>query len=139
MIYFQQSEVAEKFSTYPPSIKKCLLNLRRLIFEAAAELRVDGEMDETLKWGEPSYRSKHGSTLRIDWKASTPGQYFMFFHCRTRLVDTFKEIYGDQFIFDGNRAIVFNAQENIPETELKQCIKMSLNYHRIKHLPLLGA
>ncbi len=139
MTIFQNTEVAEKFSTYPPSIKTSLLSLRQLVFEAASELGINDEIEETLKWGEPSYRAKNGSTLRIDWKASTPDKYYMYFHCKTKLVDAFKELYRDQFIFDGNRAIVFKDNEDVPKTELKQCISMSLNYHRIKHLPLLGA
>ncbi len=46
--------VADVFNNYPPEMRKKLLFLRALIFETAAELDV-GEIEETLKWGEPSY------------------------------------------------------------------------------------
>ena len=113
MTDFQSKEVAEKFATYPPLIKTRLLDLRQLVFEAASQLGLESDIEESLKWGEPSYRTKYGSTLRIDWKASTPGQYFMFFHCQTKLIDTFKELHRDKFEFDGNRAIIFFENENV--------------------------
>lgn len=87
---------------------------------------------------EPSYLTKSGSTIRMDWKKSDPKQYAMYFHCKTKLVDTFKEIYRDKFNFEGNRAIVFSEDEEVPIEELKHCIALSLTYHSKKHLPMLG-
>jgi hypothetical protein len=130
--------VAQKFNSYPDEIKPKMLFLRQLILETAEMENID-RIEETLKWGEPSYLTKSGSTVRIDWKESTPRQYAMYFSCRTILVETFKEIYGDHFMFEGKRAIVFGVNETIPVEKLKHCISMSLKYHRIKHLPLLGA
>ena len=62
----------------------------------------------------------------------------MCFHCRTKLLDTFKELYGDKFKYDGNRAIVFNEDDEIATNELKHCISLSLTYHRRKNRPMLG-
>jgi len=143
-------QVSAIFEKYPQDIQQRLLHLRALIFEAAGEVENLGEIEETTKWGEPSYVSKQGSTIRIDWKEKNPDQYCIYFHCKTKLVDTFREIYSDLFNFDGNRAIIFQINrvepeatfgsllEKFPEKELKHCIALSLNYHRIKHLPLLG-
>jgi hypothetical protein len=39
----------------------------------------------------------------MDWKKANPEQYAMYFHCKTKLVDTFKELYRDVFKFEGNR------------------------------------
>jgi hypothetical protein len=113
--------------------------LRQLILETALNAEDVNKLEETLKWGEPSYLTKNGSTIRIAWKKTTPNQYFMYFHCKTKLVDTFKELYSDIFIFEGNRAIIFNENNEIPIKELKHCISLSLTYHLRKHLPLLGA
>ena len=63
----------------------------------------------------------------------------MYFNCNTSLVDTFRELYGDVFMFEGNRAIVFGEADEIPVAELKHCISLALTYHRVKRLPLLGA
>ena len=65
--------------------------------------------------------------------------YAMYFNCNTSLVDTFKELYGDLFNFEGNRAIVFNETDELVVNELKHCISLALTYHRVKRLPLLGA
>ena len=65
----------------------------------------------------------------MDWKESVPDQYAMYFNCNTRLVDTFREIYGDQFRFEGNRAIVFDEADPIPIDELSDCISLALTYH----------
>ena len=139
MRIIDNSVVAKKFSDYPDSIREKLLFLRQLILETAAEMSGVGEVEETLKWGEPSYITKTGSTVSIGWKASFPEQYAMYLNCKARLVDTFKELHGEQSHCEGNRAIVFYLNEDLPINELKQCISMSLNYHRIKHLPKLGA
>ena len=130
--------VADVFKNYPPEMRKKLLFLRTLIFKTAAELDV-GELEETLKWGEPSYIAKQGSTIRMDWKASDPEHYALYFNCNTTLVETFEALYGHLFCYEGKRAIVFTRMELIPLPQLRHCIGLSLQYHQLKHLPLLGA
>jgi hypothetical protein len=61
--------VAAVFGAYPKPLKAKLLALRRLIFETAAATKGVGTLQETLKWGQPSYlttETKSGSTIRID-------------------------------------------------------------------------
>lgn len=118
--------VADAFKSYSPNARKKLMNLRALIFEVAAQDKNIGELEECLKWGEPAYLAKHGSAVRINWKASSPTQFFIYFNCKTKLAETFKELYGDSFTYKGNRALEFNMADEIPLVPLK-------------HLPLLGA
>ncbi|WP_455208386.1 DUF1801 domain-containing protein [Kaarinaea lacus] len=132
-------EVAEIFSAYPVHMRKKMMFLRQLVFDTAAEIEGIGELEETVKWGEPSYVANVGSTIRMDWKKTNPTQYAMYFHCKTQLVDTFKELYRDKFRFEGNRAIIFHENDVIPVEELKHCIALSLTYHKRKKLPMLGA
>lgn len=139
MVKIRNPEVAEVFAAYPKHIKNKLMFLRQLVFDAASETEGVGKVEETLKWGEPSYLVKGGSTIRMDWIKSSPDHYAMYFHCQTKLVDTFKELYRDKFKFEGNRAIVFNESDEIPVEELKHCIALSLTYHSKKKLLLLGA
>ncbi len=127
------------FNKYPDSVRKRLLELRNLILETASETEEVSNLEETLKWSEPSYLTKYGSTIRIDWKEKSPDQFAIYFKCTSKLVSTFKSIYKNTFEFEGNRAIVFKLKRKIPKTELKHCISMALMYHKIKHLPLLGA
>jgi hypothetical protein len=130
--------VRAKFDNYPKIVRSQMLNLRRLILEAGEEIENLTEIEETLKWGEPSYLAKKGSTIRIDWKPKTPNQYAIYFKCTSKLVPTFKALYENLFSFEGNRAIVFQLDEEIPEAELKECIAAGLTYHSVKHLPMLG-
>ncbi len=85
----------------------------------------------------PEQKGKH-FTIRIDWKEAKPEQYAMYFQCTSKLVPSFREVFGEQFQFEGNRAIVFQMEEQIPEDELSACIASALRYHSIKHLPNLG-
>ena len=131
--------IKEVFAKYPEHARFKLEQLRTLIFEVASGLEDIESIEETLKWGEPSYLAKHGSTIRIDWKPKNPDQFAIYFKCTSKLVPTFKALYPKIFKFEGNRAIVFPLNEEIPKGELKHCISMALNYHKIKHLPILGA
>ena len=131
-------EVELVFSRYPEGVRDKMLALRALILETAKELDEVGNIGETLKWGEPSYVTKFGSTLRMDWKAKTPNQYAMYFKCTSRLVETFRDVFKDKFNFDANRAIIFQMEDEIPRNELKKCIMAALTYHKVKHLPMLG-
>jgi hypothetical protein len=126
------------FNNYPKPIRKKLANLRRLVIETANEIEIITHLEETLKWGEPSYLTQFGSTLRMDWKKKNPEQYALYFKCTSKLVPTFKSIYNDIFKFEGNRAILFQINEKIPKNELKKCIAATLRYHKVKHLPTLG-
>ena len=135
---FKNPEVAEVFKNYPKHIHEKMMFLRQLVLDTASQSDGVGPLEETLKWGEPSYVTKSGSTIRMDWKSSTSDQYALYFHCKTKLVDTFKELYGDKLKFEGNRALVFHQNDEILVDEVKHCIFLSLTYHSRKHLPLLG-
>ncbi len=135
----ENEKVRAVFEQYPESVLDKLLFLRQLIFDVAAEQDCSVAVEETLKWGEPSYLARKGSTIRIDRKKPETEQYAMYFNCKTRLVDTFRELYPDLFTFENNRAIVFNENDDIAVNELKNCIKLALTYHQRKHLPQLGA
>ncbi|QBG34863.1 DUF1801 domain-containing protein [Litorilituus sediminis] len=97
-----------------------------------------GAITETLKWGEPSYISPVGSTIRLGWKKQTPDNYYVYFHCKTSIIETIKEVYGEKFSYQGNRALVFNINQTLNNATLAHCLSLSLKYKKIKHLPLLG-
>ncbi|MCF6441869.1 DUF1801 domain-containing protein [Pseudoalteromonas luteoviolacea] len=123
---------------YPEHVRVWLELLRGLVFQVANELDL-GDVEESLKWGEPSYNVKVGSPVRIDWKPKTPNNYFLYFHCQTKLVDTFRVLYSEALEFNGNRAIVLSVAEPLPQTIIKHCLELALTYQKRKHLPLLGA
>ena len=126
------SAVDAVFGAYPNPVKAKLQALRRLIFDTAKTTNGVGALEETLKWGQPSYlttESKSGSTIRIDQVKAEAGQYAVYFHCQTDLVATFRELYPTEFTYGGNRSILFNARDSIPEPALRHCIALALTYH----------
>ena len=131
-------KVATVFESYPKAVKAQMLQLRETVLKTASGIDGLQKIEETLKWGEPSYLTKHGSTVRMDWKEKNPEHIAVYFKCTSKLVSTFKSLYKDKFNFEGNRAIVFQLKDKIPVKELKHCIALALTYHKIKHLPLLG-
>jgi hypothetical protein len=133
--------VEETFRTYPKPVKARLLALRRLILDTAKTTKGVGALQETLKWGQPSYlttESKSGSTIRIDHVKSTSDQVAVFFHCQTDLVATFRELYPTQLRYGGNRSILLKADEEIPEPELRHCVALALTYHLRKRKAAVG-
>ena len=120
------------FNAYPAPLKAKLKTLRRLIFQTARTTEGVGSLQETLKWGQPSYltpQTNSGSTIRIDQVKSAAGRYAVYFHCQTNLVETFRELYPTQLRFEGNRSIVLDAKDELPRAELGHCVALALTYH----------
>lgn len=126
------------FANYPDFVRDKMQYLRELVIETAEETEGVTVLEETLKWGEPSFVTKNGSTLRMDWKEKAPGQYAMYFQCTSRLVDTFRLVFDQKFQYEGKRAIIFQLNQKIPEVALKECIRASLTYHKVKDQITLG-
>jgi hypothetical protein len=129
---FADPSVEAIFSAYPKDLRTKLLALRRLILQTAAVTEGVGELQETLKWGQPSYLTadtNSGSTIRIDRVKADTNQYAMYVHCQTDLVATFRELYPKEFTFGGNRSIIFDAGDDISEPALRHCVALALTYH----------
>jgi len=128
-------DVKKKFESYPEHVRPKLELLRNIILDEAASDKSIGKLEETLKWGEPSYltsASKSGTTVRIDWKSKSPNQYAIYVNCKTTLIDTFRSLFPE-LIYEGNRAIIFNINQAVPENEIRLCISMALKYHLNKN------
>jgi len=123
--------VAAVFSAYPKPLQTKLRALRRLILDTAKVTKGVGALQETLKWGQPSYlttETKSGSTVRIDQVKAVPNQVALYFHCQTDLVATFRELYPE-LRYGGNRSILLSADDKLPEAELRHCVGLALTYH----------
>src|ERR1700759_2219933 len=124
------SHVEAIFRAYPQPARARLSALRRLILDTARATAGVGRIEETLKWGQPSYltpETKSGSTVRIDHVDGK--RYAIYFHCQTDLVATFRELYSDKWSYGGNRCILLNAENKIDETALRHCVALALTYH----------
>jgi hypothetical protein len=128
-------QVKAAFDNFPANLRERLLELRSLIHGAANETGTVGGIIETLKWGQPSYLARTprtGSTVRLGSLKTTPDTAAMFFHCQTRLVETFRRLYPDVFAFEGNRALLIPPDRPVPEDEIRHCVSLALTYHRWK-------
>lgn len=137
---FADPAVAAAFSAYPKPLQTRLQALRRLILDAAKATKGVGALQETLKWGQPSYlttETKSGSTVRIDQVKAVPGQVALYFHCQTDLVATFRERYP-QLRYGGNRSILLDAEDDVPEAALRHCVALALTYHLRKRKAARG-
>lgn len=124
-------EVASTYQATPTNVRKKLLALRQMIFEISNNFSEIGEVQETLKWGTPSYLTEHpksGTTIRLQWHASK-NQYGVYVHCQTSLIPDFKEQYPSDLHYEKSRGIVFNQDESFPETLMQEFITRALTYH----------
>ncbi|UOA30802.1 hypothetical protein DSM110093_00561 [Sulfitobacter sp. DSM 110093] len=127
---FQNDAVAEVFACLPAVARASLLEIRQLIFEVA-ETEGVGPIEETLKWGQPAYltsQSKSGTSVRLG--APKFGGYALYVHCQTTVISDARTAFGDAFTYEGNRAVLFDAQSCISNTPLALLIASALTYHR---------
>ena len=102
--------------------------LRHLILDVAANLPQVGPLEESLKWGEPSFtpiKKNTGSSVRL--AARKDGRLALQFICHTGLLEEFRELYP-KLEFEGKRGIVIDDSKPLPQEELRHCIGMALTY-----------
>jgi hypothetical protein len=58
---------------------------------------------------------------------SAANGYAIYFHCQTDLVESFRELYPTELSYGGNRSILLNAEDEIPQAALRHCV--ALTYH----------
>lgn len=124
-------EVGRAFGALPAPIGKRLLQVRELIFRAAAAHDDVGRLTETLKWGEPAYltdESGSGSTIRLG-RLKDSEQAAILFNCKTTLVDTFRERFPDQFEYRQTRALLLPVAGKLSKQALSVCLSLALTYH----------
>ena len=131
-------EISEKLTSYPVSITEKLSQLRDLIGQIAQENQC-GPVEESLKWGQLSYRVKTGTSIRLDWQSGHEDRLYLYVHCQSKLVATYRELYPEAFVYEGNRALIMPLDYDLNRPELAHCMLLALTYKKRKNLPLLGA
>lgn len=134
MLMHRLSDPAVKaaFAAYPQQIRLPLEELRGMILETAAAIPGIGPIEESLKWGQPSYapiKPGLGTAVRIGPVPDTREDYALYVHCQTTLVETFRNLYRDRLRFMGSRAMVFTAGEIPPAAPVKHFIALALTYY----------
>ena len=126
-----QHAIVDKMACYSLKQRQALERVRQLVI-SAANSNPPVLLIETLKWNQLAFlpdKPNIGTTIRLD--ATVDGQIAAYFHCKTTLVDTFRELYPKTFRFEGNRALIMHA-DNLPESALKHCFALALTYHQDK-------
>ena len=127
-------DVAAMLATVPQPARGRMRELRKIIFAAARVANV-GEIEETLKWGQPAYLPappRIGTTLRLGWSKTDPERIGVYVHCQTRLLDRYRERFPTEFVYEGNRALKLPVNGPFEETALHQVAVMALTYHHEK-------
>ena len=126
-------KLAAAFNRFDNEVRPHLLSLRQLIFETAATIPDCGEVIESLKWGQPSYatvRPKTGTPIRLGVPKSYPGCYALYVSCQTTLIETLRQTTPDDFIFDGNRALIMRVDTTYSHDITGHCMAMALTYYK---------
>ncbi len=103
-----------------------MLALRRLVYACAANDPRIGRVEETLRWGQPAYIARKGSTLRI---GATAEGFALYAHCQTTIVSDFASAFPGLDRIEGNRAVHFEDASQIEPARHGQLIAHALGYH----------
>lgn len=122
--------IAAVYRGYPAAVRRRLGQLRTLLLRTAAQQDGVGEIEECLRWGEPSYlttQSGSGSMLRLSWKPALQQQVGLYVHCQTRLVSEFKARYPEMR-YEGKRALLIPVSGRLDKVSIADCMALALTY-----------
>lgn len=120
------------YERFSEPVSKRLLEIRRLLLDIAHHDHEIGPITETLKWGEPSYlteQSKSGTTIRLSHVKERSDVCGVYVHCQTRLIGEFRDSFGDELEFSGNRAVLIDVNTPLDETLITMFLRKALTYH----------
>ncbi len=129
-----QTNIENSYARFETETRADLLAIRGMVLNVAKANETIGELEETLKWGEPSYltpKTKSGSTLRLG-QTKTDSKPALFVNCQTTLVDEVRELYPDIFSYEGTRGVVLKSAPEDVAQELEHIIALVLTYHARK-------
>jgi hypothetical protein len=117
--------------TWSDPAQSALLSCRSLFHTIATRVDI-GPLDETLKWGQPSWRPikpRTGSTLRLNWSPKSPTELAIFVDCKTDLAARMQTLYPHLPANDGGRRMAIDLNSPLPETALSHLAEMTFSYH----------
>lgn len=116
------------FADWPQAVRDQAQLVRAMIYQVAEETG-SAPVEESLKWGQPSFSNgKAGTPLRLGLVPGSPLPLRIYVHCATTLIDQCRTRFSD-LTYEKNRAICLPDTTLLPETELKACIALALSYH----------
>lgn len=127
---FPSEEVSSYYFNLTPMMLEKFMEIRNWIYELSEKDQRIGEIEECLKWGEPSFltpKTKSGSTIRI--AKVNEFEFALYFNCKTTIA---KEIAMEfpEWNCDGKRALYFSVTKKLSKPKLIVCLKKALLYHK---------
>ncbi len=123
-------EVRAVFDACPAETRSGMALLRALIFARAAELPAVGRVVEGLRWGQPAYLTPDtGAACSLRIGPAPGGDFALFVHCKTALIESFVRGPGAGMRVQGTRAVLFCKAEDVPKTAVSMLIGQALTYH----------
>ncbi|MBM9548127.1 DUF1801 domain-containing protein [Leptospira sp. 201903074] len=119
------------FNLTPVMLDK-FMEIRNWIYEISQSNDQIGEIEECIKWGQPSFltpKTKSGSTIRIG--KVNDSEYALYFNCKTSIAQEIA-IEFPELKCDGKRALYLEANQKLSKTKLIVCLKKALLYHKRK-------
>lgn len=123
-------EIVAVIDRFPRAPRQRLLQLRKLLLQTASRLDGVGEIEECLRWGQPSYltsASRSGSMVRLHWSESLGQKVGLYVHCQTRLISEYRARYPE-FEYEGKRGLLIPVAGRLPRVELADCMSLALTY-----------
>lgn len=120
------------YARFDDVMKMRLLQIRQMIFDIAAQDKAIGPINETLKWGEPSYlteQTKSGTTIRLSNVKNKPDQCGIYVHCQISLISEFRDNFSEELEFSGNRAVLIDIHKPLNEDLIEMFLQKALTYH----------
>ncbi len=127
-------QVSAVFNAYPNEARAGLEILRDLIFDRATELPSIGRVTEDLRWGQPAYLTPDtGAACSLRIGTVRGGDFALFVHCQTPLIQNFVRELGVGHRVQGSRAVLFKTAQEIAAPALSILIGQALTYHLAKN------
>ena len=116
------------FDAHPAPVRARLLDLRARILDIGAALPI-GPIEESLKWGQPSYatpQTKAATPIRLG--ATKDGTPAIFTHCQSGVIGQVRAISPPGVTFDGTRALHLPLDSPPPDDIIDALIRTALTY-----------
>ena len=128
MTPFETPDIEAAFQEFDPSVRDQLLAFREMIFVVGASLDAVQRIEESLKWGQPSYNAlpKTGTPIRLGQSKS--GEACLFVHCQTTLVGDLASAGGHDLRTVDNRSVLL-PKDLSSSPELLTFIRATFTYH----------
>lgn len=124
--------VLKCISQWPEPARRSFSTIRHIVLDVASRTGV-GTLEETLKWGQPSWLPRKkgvGATLRCNWSAKRPDHISLFVHCGSRIIEMIQPLYPTSFQYEGQRGLHMVLDDPLPIDAIDHCVALTLTYHR---------